>query len=329
MNKDNIKSPFVKVLVTVDSSKGSDQSNLFEVDLGPKTTWDYLNELMTKCDLYLITPETPETPSRALKITSFAPNTVGEEKLYKVKVESTDSYRTDILHKAPENIKDSMFKIFRTFRFIDVTKYVQDTLQVEGSATEGNYKGFEYVKIEPESEAKEALVTRGTTVLQALKDKVNELFTGQRIKVGKLLAQRKEDSAIFDALFDFNNTALVFDIKPIGLKRMVEDAAKNVEQGINAGVDAARVGISNAASLSPELVDLNTQVQTAKLAQVDTENQQEGYYKDVDPAKLFDQFRLLIRNDDNLFGGKHRTRRSKKSQKNKRKNKKTNKRRRR
>ena len=86
MDKKDIKSPFVKVLVTVDSSKGSDQPNLFEVDLGTettKTTWDYLNELMTKCDLYLITPETPETPetpktpSRALKITSFAPNTGG------------------------------------------------------------------------------------------------------------------------------------------------------------------------------------------------------------------------------------------------------------
>jgi hypothetical protein len=110
---------------------------------------------------------------------------------------------------------------------------------------------------------------------------------------------------------------------------MAAAAVKNVEQGINAGIDTARVGISNAASLSPELVDLNTQVQTAKLAQVDTENQQEGYYKNVDPDKFFDQFHLLIRNDDKFFGGKRRTRRSKKSQKNKRKNKKTNKRRRR
>jgi hypothetical protein len=200
---------------------------------------------------------------------------------------------------------------------------------VEGSATEGNYVGFKYVKIEPESEAKEALVTRGTTVLQALKDKVNELFTGHRIKVGKLLAQRKTDGAIFDALLDFNKGELVFDIKPIGLERMADAAVKNVEQGINAGVDAARVEISNAASLSTELVDRNTQVQTAKLAQVDTENQQEGYYKNVDPDMFFDQFHLLIRNDDKFFGGKRRTRRSKKSQKNKRKNKKTNKRRRR
>jgi hypothetical protein len=110
---------------------------------------------------------------------------------------------------------------------------------------------------------------------------------------------------------------------------MAAAAVKNVEQGFNAGVDAARVEISNAASLSTELVDRNTQVQTAKLAQVDTENQQEGYYKNVDPDEFFDQFHLLIRNDNNLFGGKRRTRRSKKSQKNKRKNKKTNKRRRR
>ena len=198
---------------------------------------------------------------------------------------------------------------------------------MEGSATEGNYKGFKYVKIEPESEAKEALVTRGTTVLQALKDKVNGLFNIS--KVGKLLAQRKEDSAIFDALLDFKKESLMFDIEPIGLGRKATAAVKNVGQGFNAGVDATRVGISNAASLSPESVDLNTQVQTAKLAQVDTENQQEGYYKDVDPAAFFAEFHLLIRNDDAFFGGKRRTRRSKKSQKNKRKNKKTNKRRRR
>ena len=328
MDKKDINSPFVKVLVEVDSSKGSEQPNLFEVKIDDGTTgWDDLNELMTKCDLYLITPD---TPSRALKITLFAPNEQEDKKLYKIKVESTDGYRSDNLYETPKSITGKGFKIYRTFRFIKVTDVVQRVLQAEGSSSKDNYVGYEYVKIEPESE--EALVTRGTTVLQALKDNVNNL--GERIKVGKLLAERKSDNKIFDALFDFNKTDLVFDIKPIGLEKMVTDAGKNVEQGINAGIDSARVGISNVVNLSEQANELTKGIQTSNLASVDTANQEEGYYKDLDPAAFFDKFHLIIRNDSGqgvlgLFGGKRRTRRSKKSNKNKRKNKKTNKRRRR
>lgn len=60
---------------------------------------------------------------------------------------------------------------------------------------------------------------------------------------------------------------------------------------------------------------------------VDEENQEKGYYTSLIPASFFREFHLLIRNDDKgFFGGKRRTRRSKKSKKNKRKNKRTNKR---
>ena len=49
MNKTDIKSSYVRSLV---DAEGITINNLFEVDLGSNTTWDYLIKLNTKCDLY-------------------------------------------------------------------------------------------------------------------------------------------------------------------------------------------------------------------------------------------------------------------------------------
>jgi len=308
MDKTVITSSYVRSLV---DAEGITINNLFEVDLGPNTTWDYLIKLNTKCDLY-------HNKGDALrKINKF--ETISDNEL----TQSDNELRQIIYEEGgerdnftlPVDITTGGGRIFRTFRFIDAT-----TEKAHLKIPEGNYVNFKYVKLEP---GDEKMLSTNEFLLKKLKSAVNATF--HLVRLGKLLAQRNTgDGEVFDAYLPFykGKDTVNFDVQPIGVLRKFTDAGKNIQKGSEHVVQLGH-NIVNTLTKS-ELTNIDEQQVAA-----DKENKTAGFYADVDPAAFFDQFHLLIRNDNNLFGGKRRTRRSKKSQKNKRKNKKTNKRRRR